>query len=98
MNPRREAGRRLVISGRNRPELLDFGEEILDPVSFPVGVSVKGALMRAVRLRRNHRLNAAFCERVQQGVRVKSLVADQCREVDRVQKRRYRHEIVTLAR
>ena len=57
MNARREAGRRLVVSGRDRPELLDFAE-ILDPV--PIGVSVKGPLMRAVFLRRNHRLDSVF--------------------------------------
>ena len=60
MNSRREAGRRLVVPGRNRPERLDLLEDILNPVPFPVGVSVKGARKRAVFLRRNHRLDSVF--------------------------------------
>ncbi|MCY4153688.1 MAG: hypothetical protein OXE94_15880, partial [Aestuariivita sp.] len=84
MNARREAGRRLVVSGRDRPELLDFAEEILDPVPVPIGVSVKGPLMRAVFPRRNHRLDSVFRKPIESGVRVKGLVADQCLEIHRV--------------
>ncbi len=39
---------------------LDCGEDILDPVPVPIGVPVKGPLMRAVFLRGNHRLRFAF--------------------------------------
>ena len=60
MNAGREAGCGLVVSRRNRPELLDFAEKILNPVPFPIGVSVKGPLMRAVFLRGNHRLDSVF--------------------------------------
>ena len=80
MNARREAGRRLVIPRCNRPELLDFAEDILDPVPFPVGVSVKGARKRAVFLWRNHGVCSAVREPIKQGVRVTGLVADPCRE------------------
>ena len=96
MNSRREAGCGLVVPGPNRTELLDFGEDILDLVPFPVGVSVKGARKYSVFPRRNHRLNSTFCEQIQQGVRVKVSITDQCRELHRVQERRYRDEIVAL--
>ena len=78
MNARREAGRRLVIPRCNRPELLDSGEDIPDPVPVSIGVPVKGPLMRSVRLRRNHRLRSAVGERIKQGVRVTGRVADPC--------------------
>ncbi len=65
MNSRREAGRGLVIPRCNRPELLDFAEEILDPVPVPIGVSVKGARKRSVFLRRNHRLDSVFRKPIQ---------------------------------
>ena len=60
VNAGREAGCGLVVSRCNRPELLDFAEEILDPVPFPIGVSVKGARKRSVFLRGNHRLDSVF--------------------------------------
>ena len=50
--------------------------------------------MRAVRLRRNHCFNAAFCEHIQQGVRAKGLVTNQCREGNVLEKIRHRHEIM----
>ncbi len=78
MNARREAGCGLVIPRCHRPERLDLAEDILDPVPVPVGVSVKGPLMRAVFLRRNHGVCSAVRKRIQQGVRVKGRVADQC--------------------
>ena len=65
MNARREAGCGLVVSRRNRPELLDFAEEILNPVPFPVGVSVKGARKRSVFLRGKHRFDSVFRKPIQ---------------------------------
>ncbi|MCY4304066.1 MAG: hypothetical protein OXC62_04680 [Aestuariivita sp.] len=62
MTARREARYCLVVARRNRPERLDFGENILNPVSVAVGVSVKYPLKTSVRLRRNHRLRSAVCE------------------------------------
>ncbi len=94
MNARREAGRRLVVSRRNRPERLDLAEDILNPVPVPIGVSVKGARKRSVFLRRNHRLRSAFGEPIQQGVRVTGRVADQCHEGNVLKKVGHRHPIM----
>ncbi len=98
MHARREAGCGLVVLGRDRPERLDLAEDILDPVPVPVGVPVKGPWKRAVRLRRNHGVCSAVRKPIKQGVRVTGRVADPCREIHRVQERRYRHEIMALAR
>jgi len=65
MNARREAGRRLVVSRCNRPERLDFAEDIRGPVPVPIGVPVKGARKRAVFLRGNHRLDSVFRKPIQ---------------------------------
>jgi len=70
MNARREAGRGLVVSGRDRPERLDLAEDSLDPVPVPIGVPVKGARKRSVFLRGNHRFRSTVREPIKQGIRV----------------------------
>jgi len=94
MNAGSKAGCGLVVPGCDRPERLDCGEDSLDPVSFPVGVLVKGSLKRAVFLRGKRRRRSAFCECIQQPVQVTGRVADQWREDNVVQKIGHRHAIM----
>src|SRR6186997_1241932 len=45
----------LVVAGRDRPGLLQLGEEVLDPVACFVEILIVGARLLAARLGRDHR-------------------------------------------
>lgn len=68
----------LVVAGRDRPELLELGEEVLDQVTRLVQILVIGTRVSAVGFGRNHRRLARL---FQQGkdpcLGVECLVGDQ---------------------
>ena len=66
-----------VVPRRHRPELLDFGEEILDLVPPPVHLPVMLPGFRPVPPRRDHRHRAASLHILEQPVRVERPVPDE---------------------
>src|SRR3954471_19504733 len=68
----------LVVAGRDRPVLLQLGEEVLDQVACFVEILIVGARLLAVRLGRDHRGPAGLRERPEDALLgVERLVGDQ---------------------
>ena len=77
MNSAEEIPFGLVVSGRDSPELLEFGEEILDQVASLVEVAVVVAGNLAVGLGKDHRRLSGGCQRFDHPlVSVERLVGD----------------------
>src|SRR3954467_2910906 len=73
-----EVDRPLVVAGRDRPVLLQLGEEVLDQVARLVEVLVVGPGLLAVGLGRDHGRLAGPCERPEHALLgVERLVRDQ---------------------
>src|SRR3954451_2463899 len=67
-----------AVAGRDRPVLLQLGEEVLDQVTRLVEVLIVGARLLAVRLGRDHRRLAGLRERPEDALLgVERLVGDQ---------------------
>src|SRR3982751_6112848 len=65
VNAGQEASCGLVIAGRNGPELLELGEEVLDQMPGLVEVFVKGARYLAGLARGDHRRLASLGQRLE---------------------------------
>jgi hypothetical protein len=56
MDSGKEVARGLVVTGCDRPVLLEFGEEVLDQVARGVKVAIELPLLLSIGLRRDHHL------------------------------------------
>src|SRR3954447_3491668 len=78
MDGAQEVGGPLVVAGRDRPVLLQLGEEVLDQVARLVEILVVGAGVLAVGLGRDHRRPAGPSEGLEHPLLgVEGLVGDQ---------------------
>src|SRR3954447_24287725 len=99
MDGAQEVGGPLVVAGRDRPVLLQLGEEVLDQVARLVEILVVGAGVLAVGLGRGHRRPAGPSEGLEHPLLgIEGLVGDQRVGLEVGQQRVRPGEVVLLPR
>jgi len=82
LNSGEEISGEFVVPRGDGTKVLEFVEEALDEVAFAVEREIASARVLAVGLWRNHRVDLAQAEGVDQRVRIVSLVSDQGSQID----------------
>jgi hypothetical protein len=85
-----ECAGKLIVAGRYSSELFQIIEESFDQVALSIKGEIGGALRDPICLGRDDRRDAAFLQRLDQGIRIISFVGQESFRFDLFEKR-FRH-------